>query len=151
MIQHTIRADRANNGFTQLQVIANCQKLNENMSHTQAKNFVQRTFKKKAQGRLKPQPVKAQKTTLKRSQYTVAQQYCWFKNYARAISFLREKNTGVCNKTGKHFGKLIEHFIVCGDETCLMSDTDGNLCVLGEAGKKKHKKKVSDFCRSITM
>ena len=84
--------------------------------------------------------MKAQTTTLKRSQCTVAQQYRWIQNYARAISFLRENNTGVCNKTGKQFGELIEHFIVGGDETCLIADADGDLKVIGKAGKKKHEK-----------
>jgi hypothetical protein len=29
----------------------------------------------------------------------VAQQYRWFKTYEDALNYLREKNTGVCNKT----------------------------------------------------
>ena len=151
LIQHTIRADRVNDGFTQAQVVVNLQSLEPDLSHTQAKSFVQHTLKKRSAGRLKPRPVKAQKTTSKRSQCTVAQQYRWFKNYEKAISFLREKNTGICNKTGKQFGELIEHFILGGDETCLIADADGDLKIVGEYGKKKHEKKAADYKGSITM
>ena len=81
----------------------------------------------------------------------MAQQFRWFKNYARALSFLRERNTGVCRKTGNQFGELIENFILGADKTCLMADTDGKLKVLGKYGKRKHEKKASDYRCSITM
>jgi len=151
LIQHTIRADRANNGYTQAQVVCNPQQLNPDMNHIAAKNYVQRIFKSASAGRINPRPVKAQTTTSRRSQYTVAQQSCWFQNYGHAISFLREKNTGICNKTGKQFGKLIEHFILGGDETCLLADIDGDLKILGKTGRKKHEKKATDYRGSITM
>jgi hypothetical protein len=70
----------------------------------------------------------------------VAQQFRWFKNYEKALALLREKNTGVCNKTGKQFGEVIEHFILGADETCLIADADGDLRILGEAGNRKHEK-----------
>ena len=72
-IQHTIRADRANDGFTQTQVAQNLQQLEPDLSFNQAKYYIHRTFKKKSEGRLKKRSVKAQKTTSKRSQCTVAQ------------------------------------------------------------------------------
>jgi hypothetical protein len=64
---------------------------------------------------------------------------------------LQEENTGVCNKTGKSFGEVIEYFILGGNETCLIADTDGDLRIVRERGRKKHEKKVSDFWGSVTM
>lgn len=151
LVQHTIRHDRANNGLTNTQVAENLQQIHPEIGPEAASNYVCRTFKKKSQGRIKPKPVKAQKTTSKRSCCTVAQQYRWFKNIEKGFRFLREKNTGVCNKTGKSFGELMDHFVVGGDETCLMTDSDGDLKILGEAGKRKHEKRVSDFRVSTTM
>ena len=92
---------------------------------------------------MKQKPVKAQNTTSKHSQCTVAQQFRWFKLYEKALFFLRTKNTGVCNKTGKSFVELIDHFILGSDETNLIADADGKLRIVGEKGKKKHEKKVS--------
>jgi len=46
---------------------------------------------------------------------------------------------------------LIKHFILGGDETCLIADADGDLKILGAAGKKKHEKKKADYRGSITM
>ena len=151
LIQHTIHADRANDGFTQTQVVQNLQQLEPDLSFNQAKNYIHRTLKKKSECRIKRRHVKAQQTTSKRSQCTVAQQFRWFKNYKRAISFLQEKNTGICKKTGKQFGELIEHFILGADETCAIADADGDLRILGEHGKKKHEKNAADYRGSITM
>ncbi len=71
--------------------------------------------------------------------------------YEKALCFLQAKNTGVCNKLGKSFGELIGHFILGGNETNLIADADGELRIVGEKGKKKHEKKVSNYQRSITM
>ena len=38
------------------------------------------------------------------------------------------KNTGVC---GNLFGGLMDHFVVGVDDTCLMSDANGDLNVRG--------------------
>ena len=150
LVQHTIRNDRANTGLTKTDIIQNLQELQPEMAPDQAKNYIHRTFKKVAKGRLKPKAVKAQKTTSKRSQCSVAQQYRWFTNYEKGLRFLREKNTGVCRKTGKTFGELINHFVVGGDETCLMADADG-IKIVGEVGRKKHERKGADFRGSLTM
>ena len=71
--------------------------------------------------------------------------------YEKALCFLWTKNTGVCNKTGKLIGELIDHFILGGDETNLIADADGEVRIVGEKGKKKHEKKVADYRGSITM
>ena len=78
----------------------------------------------------------AQRTTTKRIAITVAQQFRWFTRYEEGLKFLREKNTGVCRKTGKHFGELIVHFVIGGDETNLIADVDGDLKIIGDAGKR---------------
>ncbi len=64
---------------------------------------------------------------------------------------MQEKNTVVCNKTGKSFREIIEYFILGGNETCLIADADRDLRIVGERGRKKHKKKVSNFWGSVTM
>ena len=121
--------------------------LQPKLSLLQSKNHYHHTFIKKHADRLKQKTVKAQKTTSKRSQCTVAQQFRWFKLYEKALCFLQTKNTGVCNVTGKSFGELIDHFILGGDETNFIADADGdlNLRIVGEKGKKKHEKKVANF------
>ena len=53
--------------------------------------------------------------------------------------------------TGKSFGELLPHFIIGGDETCMIADADGSFKILGEAGKRKHERKTSDYRGSITM
>jgi hypothetical protein len=55
----------------------------------------------------------------------------------------------VCDKTGKSFGELIDHFIIGGNETDLIADADGDLRIVGEKGKKKHKKKVAVWCKPM--
>ena len=64
---------------------------------------------------------------------------------------LRTLNTGKCNKSGQTFGELIGHFIIGLDEMCLMSDTHGNLRIIGAAEKKKHEKVLQDCRSSITI
>ena len=71
--------------------------------------------------------------------------------YEKSLDFLRKHNTGTCPKTGKTFGELIEHFVLNGDETNLMADNDGNVKIIGEFGRQKHKKRVSDCKASATM
>ena len=63
LVQHTIRADRANDGFTQAQVVENLQRLEPDINYIAAKNYVQRTFRIRAAGKIKPRPMKAKTTT----------------------------------------------------------------------------------------
>ncbi len=71
--------------------------------------------------------------------------------YEKALCFLRTKNTNVWNATRKSFGELINHFILGGNETNLIADANGELMIVGEKGKEKHEKKVSDYRGSITI
>ena len=53
---------------------------------------------------------------------------------------------------GVRFDDLIAHFVVCGDEACLMAcATTGKVSVLGDIAKKKHEKNTNDSRASITM
>ena len=69
-----VRCDRANNGLTRQEAISTLQELEPDLSRKQATNFFNRTFFQKNKGKVKKNLVKAQKTTTKRSQITVAQQ-----------------------------------------------------------------------------
>ncbi|KAL7528028.1 LOW QUALITY PROTEIN: hypothetical protein ACHAXR_004391, partial [Thalassiosira sp. AJA248-18] len=145
LCQVIIRADRANEGLTPSQIISKIQALNSALGETQAKNYFHRTFKKQFKGRIKSKAVKAQKTTSRRSQCTVAQQFRWRKTIDKAYKTLLERNTGTCRK------QFLEHFIIGLDETNLQADADGDRKIIGEFGKKKHEKKVSDCRASATM
>ena len=87
-------------------------------------------------GKAKKRIVKAQRTTTKRSQITVAQQYRWFKKYQEGLNFLREKNTGRCRKLGRIFGEVIQHFIIGGDKIFLVANADGYMKIIGDAQKR---------------
>ena len=150
LCQVAIWADRANQGLTPAQLQAKMQTLTPGITMKQAQNH-QRTFKIRHDGRLKCKAVRAQKTLSKRSQCTVAHQYRWFKTVDQAFKFLRENNTGLCRRTGLTFGEVMEHFIISGDETNLIANPDGEMKTIGEFGRRKHEKKVSDCCSSATM
>ena len=149
--QTIVRADRANKGKTPGEVQEDLMALEPDLTSKQVENFFNRTFKKNHAGLIKPRAVRAQKTTTKRSQCTVSQQYRWRKRYKNGLKFLREKNTGLCKMSGKTFGEIMEHFIVGGDETNLIADADGNMKIMAEFGRPKHEKLAGDFRGSITM
>ena len=71
--------------------------------------------------------------------------------YHKALAVLRSKNTGTCRKTGKLFGELIQQFLFGGDETYSQACQNGDVHIIGSAGRKKHKLKTQDYCVSITM
>ena len=43
---------------------------------------------------------------------------------------LRNNKTGVCIRMVKSFGELIEHFIIGGDKTCLISEADRSIKII---------------------
>jgi cyclophilin family peptidyl-prolyl cis-trans isomerase len=101
---------------------------------------------------LKKGLMKTQKTTSKRNgSCSTAHQFRWFTNIEHGLDFLRTHNSGHCRRTGKTFGKVIDNFVIEGDEACLMADANGDLKIIGAAGNHKHEKKVSDARGSITM
>ena len=83
LCQVAICSDRANTGLTPSQLQSKIQCLVPGISTEQARNH-HRTFKRRHHGRLKERAVKAQKTSSRRSQCTVAQQYRWFQTRDRA-------------------------------------------------------------------
>jgi hypothetical protein len=75
VMEHTIQADRVNNGLTPSQMIDNMSTLQPKLSQLQSKNHYHCTFLKKHANMLKQKPVKAKKNTSKRSQCTLAQKF----------------------------------------------------------------------------
>ena len=65
VIHHAIRAGSANDGITTNDIIHTLQKIQPELAPQQAKNYVQRTLKKKTKDMIKPRPVKAQEDTHK--------------------------------------------------------------------------------------
>ena len=63
---------------------------------------------------------------------------------------MRNRNTGVCRKSGKAFEELMDHCIFGGDETCLLS-SDGTVRIIGDAEKCKHEKNGGNGRASINM
>ena len=60
------------------------------------------------------------------------------------ISCASKKITGLCKKSGLPFKEVMEHFLIGLEEACLVADAGGNVKILGEFGRLKHEKKVSD-------
>jgi hypothetical protein len=148
--QLAVRADRANDGMTLADTKAVLSDLQTNLSDKQVANYASRTFFSKHKDMLK-RPVIAQATTTKRSCCTVEEQFRWFKQYEDALNFLRQKNTGVCRRTGKTFGELIAYFIVGGDESGFIANADGTVRIVGDRSKSKHEKNCADSRSSITL
>ena len=153
LVQVTVRADKANEGLRPRDVIENLVRLTAEdpkpLSDAQAKTYVYKSLRKDP--RLTNKLVIAQKTSSKRSSTDVAAQWRWFENFVKCLDFLRRENTGVCRRTGKTFGELIDHFVVGADEACLMTDNYGSVRVFGSTDKKKHERNASDHRASITM
>ena len=95
--------------------------------------------------------MKAQKTTSRRSHCTVSQRSCWRKTVDKALELLHKKDTGVYKKSGKSFGKLIEHFVIGCDETCLIVDANGDVKIICKFVKAKQEKLAGDCRASCTM
>ena len=57
---------------------------------------------------------------------------------------LQRKNGGLCKKTGKTFGGLMQHFVLGLDEACIMADAGGNIQIIGAADRKKHENILAD-------
>ena len=53
---------------------------------------------------------------------------------------LRLKNTELCNLSNKTFGEVMAYFVWGLDEESICADHNGNVKIIGSAGKRKHKK-----------
>ena len=142
--------DRANDGLKVCAVIERIQDLKPGMTKKQASNYFRLTLGKNNDDILKQKLVVAQGTTTQRNAVTVAQQYPWHCFTGSGLNFLCEKNIGTCKWCDKTFGKLIDHFIVGGDKTCIMAGKNV-IKVVGSAGKKKDEITSNDSWDSIIM
>mmetsp|Transcript_55081 Transcript_55081/g.125309 ORF Transcript_55081/g.125309 Transcript_55081/m.125309 type:complete len:312 (+) Transcript_55081:149-1084(+) len=137
IIEVIVRADRANEGMTSLALFDMIEALCPELKRKQIRPaFIKFKRSKRNRGRLTG-TVKAQKSTTKRSAITVEQQFRWHQCIEGVFREMRLKYQGVCPKTGKTFG--MEHFVIGGDETCLLA-SDGNVMIIGDSAKRKHEK-----------
>ena len=60
------------------------------------------------------------------------------------------KNGGKCPRSGKVFKDLMIHFVIGGDETCLLA-SDGSVKIIGDAEKRKHEINTGNSRTSITI
>ena len=131
-----VRAERANGGLARQESISTLQDLDPKLTRIQAQRYFNLTFFKKNAGKVKKRIVKLQLTSKTRNQITAAQQYQWFKKYQEGLDSLRKKNTRRCSNPGRHFGEVIQHFIIGGNKTCLIADTDGDVKIVGDTQKR---------------
>jgi len=89
--------------------------------------------------------VRAQATTDKRSQITPEQQWRWYTTVDQAFAELER-----LNQPSSSFHPLREYFVANLDETCYMSNMDGQVRVVASAAKKKTEKITDDSRLSIT-
>ena len=129
-------AERDNDGLTRQEPISTLQELEPNLTWIQAQQYSDRTFFNNNTGKVNKRLVKAQQTMTKCIEIMVSQQYWWFKKYQEGLNFFCEKNTGRCRKLGRHFGEVVQHFIIGGDEMCLMADAGGYVKIVGDAQKR---------------
>ena len=136
------RADRANDGLSKQKCVDLVQEVKPELRRSQCEQAlatVRACHRAELTG-----IVKAQATTTKRSAITVTQQYRWHTTYESVLDELRRHNTGLCKHTGKTFGEVIDHFVVGGDETCLLA-SGGSVHIIGDKDKKKHELKSAGW------
>ena len=62
---------------------------------------------------------------------------------------LRDRNLGT-NPQGQTFGELMPHYIIGGDETCLLASA-GDMQIIGDKEKRKHEKETANSRTSIMI
>ena len=60
-------------------------------------------------------------------------------------------NASSGDASGVSFEDVMEYFIICTDESCLMATPGGPIKIIGDKGKKKHEKIAGDSRVSITI
>ena len=140
--------DRANDGMNRRQAIDMIQDLRPELSRRQLELAFDRRIRPDNKDVLTG-IIKAQASTVKRSQITVAQQYRWFTCVDRAFAFLRERNTGT-TPGGLSFGEVMADFILGGDESGLLA-SNGDVAIIGDKAKKKHEVTTAGSRTSITI
>ena len=137
------RADRANEGKNRKEAVDLVLELNPQLCRSRASKALTNHVLRKSE-KVKNSLVVAQSTTTKRSVITIDQQFRWHKTIEYAYGELCSRNKGVCTKTGKSFGEVMQHFIVGGDESCFMVSANGDCRVIGSVGKAKHERNIMD-------
>jgi hypothetical protein len=147
------RLDRANDGASTKEGIDIVIDLVPHLSREQAQRQLTRRVIPEGNNSqiLKKNLQKVQATTSLRVNLNIPQQYCWHVAVDGDFKVLREKNIGLCKKSGKTFGEVMAHFIIGLDEMCIMSDAHGTLTVIGSFDKKKYEKLLQDSRVSITI
>lgn len=143
------RKDRGNDGMTNLEAVDMVQDLEPALTRKQISQSFRRTVRKNHKSVLS-NIVKAQASTTKRNAITVSQQFRWHQNVQASMELLRERNTGRAHNGSSSFGELMPHFVVGGDETCLLA-SNGNVMILGDKLRKKHETASANSRTSITM
>ena len=93
--------------------------------------------------------IKANASTEKRSAITVQQQFRWHSAVDGAFALLRQLNTGL-TPSGQTFGEVMPHFVIGGDETCLLASA-GDVKIVGDKEKKHHDVTTGSSRTSITL
>lgn len=93
--------------------------------------------------------IKANASTEKRSAITVQQQFRWHSAVDGAFALLRQLNTGL-TPSEQTFGEVMPHFVIGGDETCLLASA-GDVKVFGDKEKKHHDVTTGSSRTSITL
>ena len=146
------RQDRANDGYNVQEAMDMLKNLNPDMSRRAASRQLSRRVLpvNHARGILKKKPVKPQATTSDRTNINAAQQWRFHTLVDRVFDELRDANLGKCNKSGKTFGEVFQHFVIGLDETCIMSDGH-TMQIIGSRDKAKHELRLQDGRKSITI
>lgn len=129
------RRDRGNDGMSRRDTINMLQDVKPDFSRLQLSDCFRNTVRKRHGGVL-TNIVKAQASTTKRGQITVAQQFRWHTMVDTAFRLLRTWNTGAL-PDGRTFPEVMEHFVAGGDETCFLASA-GDVKIIGDKKKKKH-------------
>lgn len=129
------RRDRGNDGMNRREAVAMLQDLKPDLSRQQLSDTFRNTVRRNHSSEL-TNIVKAQASTTKRGQITVAQQFRWHQAVDSAFRQLREWNTGALSD-GRTFAEVMAHFVAGGDETCFLASA-GDVKIIGDKQKKKH-------------
>lgn len=138
--------DRNNNGVERREAIQYIMEISGCGSRKTAENHLDYLIRSKRFPNLKRdgRVMKAQATTTKRSQITIAQQFRWHCLIDEVWADQAQRN-----QPCEDFEKLKEHFMGNLDETGVAA-SEGCLHIIGEKEQKKHEKNTDDSRESIT-
>lgn len=147
-IVNTIRArDNSNNGMRRKEVILMIWQLTGAKSLKNAEAHLDYLIRKGKLPMLKRggRVVSAQKTTTKRCQIRIDQQFRWHS----LIDDVWERQA-LQNKPTDKFNLVSSNFMINLDETGVLA-SEGTVKIVGSGDRKKHEKNMDDACDSITI